>query len=139
MCISAYNFFIISDFIKFCDSQLFTLKDSSSTLSTDFSLSIRLYSNYSYGIALLSFHSYIRNTEDGLGNIEDGQESIVRMENGNDKERKVIKISERSYEIEDFETYIRKKINLPETDENKFLHWNRIIIRSSVKVSVNYN
>lgn len=99
-------------------SQLFTLKGCSSTLSTDFSPPIRLNTNYNYGIALLSFHSY-----NSIPNIEDGSEiHLVKMENGEEKERKVIKIPEGSYEIEDIETYVRNKLNVPENDLKKYLH-----------------
>lgn len=97
-------------------SQLLTLKGRSSTLSTDFSPPIRLNPNYSYGLALLSFHSY-----NSIPNVEKGSEiNLVRMEKGKEKERRVIKIPEGSYEILDIEKYIRRQLNLHQNDEATF-------------------
>lgn len=94
---------------------LFTLKGHSSTLSTDFSPPIKLDSNYSYGLALLSFHSY-----NSVPNVEDGSQiSLIRKEGNEVKEKKIIKIPEGSYEIADIEAYVRKKLNVPKNTEEE--------------------
>lgn len=96
-------------------SLLFTLKGHSSTLSTDFSPPIQLDPKYSYGLALLSFHSY--NT---IPNVDAGTEIVLKGKNPDDDKRKVIQIPEGSYEITDIEAYIRKQLNVAKDDEETF-------------------
>lgn len=97
-------------------SLLFTLKGRSSTLSTDFSPPITLDSNYNYGLALLSFHSY-----NSIPNIEDDSEiHFLRKEDNREIEKIIIKIPEGSYEISDIEEYIRKKLKVSKNTEDTF-------------------
>lgn len=97
-------------------SSLFTLKGRSSTLSTDFSPPITLDSNYSYGLALLSFHSY-----NSIPNIEDDSEiHLIKKDGNKETEKIIIKIPEGSYEISDIEEYIRKKLKVSKNTEDIF-------------------
>lgn len=86
-------------------SLILTLKGRSSILSTDFVPPIELDSDYNYGLALLSFHSY-----NSIPNIE--KNSYLYIAN------KKISIPEGSYEIGDIEEFIKEKLQV--TDDEIF-------------------
>lgn len=92
-------------------SLLLTLKGHSSTLSTDFSPPIRLDSSYSYGLALLSFHSY-----NSIPNVEGGSQIRLVQKDGNKERERKIEIPEGSYEIADIEAFVRKKLNVSKNE-----------------------
>lgn len=93
---------------------MLTLKGRSTTLSIEFVPLLQLDSNFSYGLALLNFHSY-----NCIPNIEAGSKLHLATE----KNKKTTSyLPEGSYEISDLETnsYKKKVLGVQERNESTF-------------------
>lgn len=93
-------------------SLILTLKGRSSTLSIDFVPPLQLDSNYNYGLALLSFHSY-----NSIPNIEAGSKFYLATEKN---KKTILDLPEGSYEISDIEAHIKKLLGVQQRNENIF-------------------
>lgn len=89
-------------------SVILTLKGRSSVLSIDFQTPILLDPEHSYGLALLSFHSY-----NSIPNIEKGANKFYLLN------REPIVIPEGSYEISDIEAHIKKILGKEEIKDEE--------------------
>lgn len=88
---------------------LLTLKSQTSTLSIDFQPPIQLNPDYTYGLSLLSFHSY-----NSIPNIDDGSKFYVKDSKGIET---IITLPEGSYEIGDIEAHIKQVLGVVKDDE----------------------